>query len=203
MRPEKQEARRRQIEAVAYELLAEKGYAATSMLAIARRAAASNETLYRWYGNKQTLFRSLVEANARDVTALLRSAIDQGASIEETIAQLGPALLALVTGEKAIILNRAAAADADDSGMLGETLFQAGRNSVAPLLVQVFERARTRGELAFEATDDIVDVYLSLLIGDLQIRRVIGVTAPLSDAEARSRADRAWRVVFTLYAGRK
>ncbi len=199
MKPEKQEARRRQIEAAAYEVLAEKGYGAASMLSIAKRAAASNETLYKWYGNKQTLFASLVEANAREVTTLLQGAIDEEVGIEETIARLGPALLVLVTGEKAVMLNRAAAADAGDTGILGQTLAQAGRDTVAPLVAQVFEQARLRGELVFDAAPEVVEVYICLLIGDLQIRRAIGAVPALSTAQARRRSERAWQVVLQLY----
>lgn len=202
MKPEKQEARRRQIEAAAYEVLGEKGYGAASMLSIAKRAAASNETLYKWYGNKQTLFASLVEANAREVTALLQGAIDEEANVAKTIARLGPALLGLVTGEKAVMLNRAAAADADDTGILGQTLARSGRDAVAPLVAQVFEQARSRGELVFDETEDVVEVYLCLLIGDLQIRRVTGAVPALSDRESRKRAERAWQVVLQLYGRR-
>ncbi|WP_404927319.1 TetR/AcrR family transcriptional regulator [Mesorhizobium sp. ORM16] len=60
----KQAARRERIEEAAYAVLRETGYKSASLLAIAKRASASNETLYNWYGNKQTLFRSLIEANA-------------------------------------------------------------------------------------------------------------------------------------------
>ncbi len=199
MRPENQEARRTQIEAAAYELLTEKGYKATSMLAIAKRAAASNETLYKWYGNKQALFGSLVEANAREASHLLRQNLDQQADLEQTIKAFGPLLLHMVTGEKAVALNRAAAADADETGILGDTLSRAGRNSVAPLIAQTFELARDRGEMAFDDTGEVVELYLGLLIGDLQIRRVIGASPPLSDAQVQHRADRAWRVLETLH----
>ncbi|MEQ8740678.1 MAG: helix-turn-helix domain-containing protein, partial [Hoeflea sp.] len=63
MREETRAARQAQIEQAAYEVLEEKGYAATSMLAIAKRARASNETLYNWYGDKTGLFRALVVRN--------------------------------------------------------------------------------------------------------------------------------------------
>ena len=52
MRQENQQKRREQIETAAYELLRGKSHISTLMLAIARHAGASNETLYRWYGNK-------------------------------------------------------------------------------------------------------------------------------------------------------
>ncbi|MCP4433742.1 MAG: TetR/AcrR family transcriptional regulator, partial [Gammaproteobacteria bacterium] len=51
-REEIRSARQYRIEEATYELLAESGYHACSMLSIAKRAKASNETLYRWYGDK-------------------------------------------------------------------------------------------------------------------------------------------------------
>jgi AcrR family transcriptional regulator len=75
MREENRNERRDAIEAAAYELLATKGYLGTSMLAVARKAKASNETLYRWYGDKQGLFRSMVERNAEAVRRSLEAAL--------------------------------------------------------------------------------------------------------------------------------
>ncbi len=71
MRDEKKTARQKQIAEAAYDVLAEKGYAGASMLSIAKKAKASNETLYRWYGNKQGLFRDLVAQNAELVAEQL------------------------------------------------------------------------------------------------------------------------------------
>ena len=67
METESQKERRMRIENAAYAVLRDKGYKGTSMLAIAKKAGCSNETLYRWYGNKQTLLASLVVANAEAV----------------------------------------------------------------------------------------------------------------------------------------
>ena len=122
MKKENQSARRAAIEAAAYELLSERGYKSTSMLAIARRANASNETLYRWYGNKQTLFASLVRANAHAVTEMLEASIDSGTDALEVLATVGPILLKLVTSDRAVALNRAAAADVYESDTLGNII---------------------------------------------------------------------------------
>ncbi|TDM08123.1 MAG: hypothetical protein C4K60_01045 [Ideonella sp. MAG2] len=53
--------RHAEIQAAAFALLKEVGYKKTSMLLIAKRAQASNQTLYAWYSNKQELFRSIIE----------------------------------------------------------------------------------------------------------------------------------------------
>lgn len=190
MRRENRAIRREEIERAAYAELREKGYAGTSMLGIARRARASNETLYRWYGDKRGLFRALVARNAEEVKAHLGAGLaDDGPAIE-TLRGLGPKLLSLLTGARAVALNQAAAAD--PTGELGAAISEAGRETVAPLIRCTIERARDDGALAFGDADEATELYLDLLIGDLQIRRVIG-REPEPDAGAIARrADRAF-----------
>ncbi|MEW9918151.1 TetR/AcrR family transcriptional regulator [Marimonas sp. MJW-29] len=189
MREENRSLRQKQIEVAAYELLEQKGYAGTSMQGIARKARASNETLYNWYGDKLGLFRALVTRNAAEVKALLEAELTAERDGLAILALLGPRLLALLLGDRAIALNRAAAAD--PSGELGAALSQAGRDSVFPLIVRTLERARTEGELSFAHADAAAGLYLDLLVGDLQIRRVIGRLPALSDAFCQERSERA------------
>ncbi len=200
MKIQNQEIRRRQIEEAAYELLAENGYKATSMLAIAKKAAASNETLYKWYGNKQSLFMSLVQENARAVRELLSDISDDDPI--NTMKVLGPQLLRLVTSERAVALNRAAVGDVHDSAVLGKTIARGGRDSVAPLIAQMFERARELGLLSFDDAEEVAGTYISLLIGDLQIQRAIGARGPLKPKEIKTRAERAGDLIMQIYAKR-
>ena len=143
MRETARESRREQIETAAYDLLAQHGYAGTSMLSIAKRAKASNETLYRWYGDKRGLFKAMVERNAAHVNAFLTGEIAVERRPRATIEALGPKLLGLLVGPRAIALNRAAAAD--PSGELGAVIAAAGRNTVFPLIVDVFTAAQQSG----------------------------------------------------------
>ncbi len=117
-------------------------------------------------------------------------------SPDETLQALGPALLALLTGDRAIALNRAAAADA--SGSLGAALTEAGRDTIAPLIARVFERARADGLIAEPDIQIAVTLYLDLLIGDLQIRRSIGAVPALSTAQRTARAHLALSRAMTL-----
>ena len=192
MRADKRTARREQIETAAYELLRERGYAGTSMLAVAKRAKASNETLYNWYGDKVGLVRTLVARNAEEVRTFLQSDLDKD-HIEalETLRNLGPMLLSLLISDKAIALNRAAAAD--PSGELGAALSEAGRDTIAPLIRQALENAREAEAIAFSDPDDAVELYLGLLVGDLQIRRAIGRMPELDRGTVLQRSEAAFR----------
>jgi AcrR family transcriptional regulator len=187
------------IKEAAFEILAEKGYKAASMLEIARRAKASNETLYKWFGNKQALFKALVEDNAREARELLEKALADGSDPIDALSRLGPVLLEIVTGEKAIALNRAAAGDVFETATLGGTIADYGRETILPLLTAVFERAGKEGMLAIDDPREAAETYVNLLIGDLQIRRVIGVSPPPARKQAEARTARAVKQLRRIY----
>lgn len=189
MREQARAARERQIEEAAYAVLEEKGYATTSMLAIAKRARASNETLYNWYGDKTGLFRALVVRNAAEVREMLQDGLDSNEPPLAVLQALGPRLLALLIGPRAIQLNRAAAAD--PTGELGAVISRSGRETVGPLIGELLARVREDGALEFDNREESVALYLSLLVGDLQIRRAIGHQPPLDNAAIKHRSDRA------------
>mgnify|MGYP001951302007 CR=1 FL=1 len=190
-------ARRAGIEAAAYDVLLEKGYKSASMLAVARRAKASNETMYRWYGDKAGLFKALVEANAADVKAQLTSLASDDPI--ETLAAAAPILLSMVTGERAVALNRAAAANVAEGGELGAAIAQSGRNDIAPIIGKVIARAMDTGAIGRADPAAAAEMFIRLLIGDLQIRRVIGVVPPLNPQEVETRAAQAMRLFLAVF----
>ncbi|MGJ8609902.1 MAG: TetR/AcrR family transcriptional regulator [Octadecabacter sp.] len=184
MRPENREKREAQIVEAAYELLEQKGFSGVSMLGVARAAKASNETLYRWYGDKQGLFMALVARNVGEVEAEL--SVGTG-DLRDVLTEFGPALLGMLLGPRAIALNRAAAADG--TGALGMALAQGGRDVVRPKLVAIM--AKLDPKLTNEELFSKAELYFTLLIGDLQIRRVTGGMAPLTPQEIQARSDTA------------
>lgn len=186
-------ARALAIEAAAYRVLNKKGFKGTSMLEVARAAKASNETLYKWYGDKIGLFKSMIERNAAQVEETLHDVQKGEHSGSESLKAVANAVLAMLTGSQAIALNRAAAADA--SGVLGRALSENGRARVLPLIRALID-ALYEGA---EGNAERVEVFITLVVGDLQIRRAIGVLPPLTKAELRSRSERAVRQFETLY----
>lgn len=202
MQAKTREQRQQEILEAAFQVLAEKGYRSTSMLSIAKKANASNQTLYRWYGSKEELFTSLVKANASQATELLEKNVQFHKPVEETLTKLGISLLQLITSKRAILLNRAAAADASETGKLGKTIAEFGRSSVRPLLISYLQNASDKGELIFDNAgnvEDAAETYFNLLIGDIQIRRVIGVVDVLKRREAQARSERACRQFLQLF----
>lgn len=191
MREETKKLRHEAIAAAAYTLLAEKGYDGASMLSIAKAAKASNETLYRWYGDKQGLFRALVQDNAAQTASQLGQAIKANDDPLQTLADVAPLFLTMLLGERAVLLNRAAASE--PSGELGAALSAGGREVVQPLFQKVI-KCLTGAE--DDEAGRLTGAFLGLLIGDLQIKRVIGVDPVPTNAQIEARV----RAALTIFA---
>lgn len=189
MRDVDRETRQIEIESAAYGLLAERGYTGTSMLNVARQAKASNETLYRWYGDKNGLFAAMVRRNAESSAKLLSHAIEQPVSALATLHDFAPRLLTMLLGERAVMLNRAAASDA--SHTLGRIIATEGRERIVPLLTALLSRAISEGVLVQRDPAVTAELFVTLLVGDLQIRRVIGAMPEPSQEQIAARAQRA------------
>lgn len=185
MKDSKRKSRRTQIEQAAYAVLQEKGYAGTSMLAVAKAAKASNETLYRWYGDKNGLFAALVEGNAAALKETLEGALDDDPIA--TLKTLAPLLLGTLTSKRVVALNRAAAAD--ETGTLGAAIAAGGRDSIAPLIANVIAQAVDRGLIKAPSARIATEWYIALIIGDAQIRRVIGAVPEPSQAHIETLAE--------------
>ena len=190
--------REAEIYSAAYGLLARHGYGGASMLRIAKAAKASNETLYRWYGDKDGLFKAMVRDNAAETRRILSESLGCQGDPWASLEGLAPVFLRMILGEKAILLNRAAAAD--PSGALGAAISAGGRNEVMPLLNQLMQRicAGTTCE-----PDDAADWFVTLLVGDLQIKRVISDRDAPSEQEIEKRCSKTLMVLRRLIDGKK
>ncbi|PYG27799.1 TetR/AcrR family transcriptional regulator [Pelagimonas varians] len=195
MRSPAKEQREEQIAKAAYTLMEEKGFQGLSMLAVAKGAKASNETLYRWYGDKSGLFRSLIQRNAKQVGDGLDAALDHGLPPRETLRALGPELLSMLLSKRAIALNRAAAADA--SNTLGAVLAEAGRGQIFPRITKLFEALVVAGDLQGPA-QSAAAIWVDLLVGDWQVRCVTGAMAVPDAPTQLARAHSAETLLFQL-----
>ncbi len=188
--------RETEIYAAAYALLAQHGYGGTSMLRVAKAAKASNETLYRWYGDKDGLFTAMVRANAAETHALLAAALEENAEPWSALGAVAPVFMRMILGDQAVLLNRAAAAD--PGGALGAAISAGGRASIMPLMAQLVQRICAGSTVdAAEASE----WFLAHLIGDLQVRRIIHDCNAPTGPEIAARSARALALLRRLILG--
>ena len=195
MRSESKELRRREIVEHAFAMLAQDGYAAFSMQALAKVSRSSKETLYGWFGGKAGLYEAMVAENA--ATLVLPSA--EAADGVGELSRFGADLLTVLLGERAVLLNRVAAAEAGSETTLGEFLSAKGRSHVMPKLAIYFAASAQQVAICVEASEEPAEIWLSLLVGDLQIRRATGAIGLPTEEDIRARSARAAMLIFRLY----
>jgi AcrR family transcriptional regulator len=192
--------RREEILTVALSVLAERGYRGASMLEIARRAQASKETLYAWFGDKRGLFEELVRWQAERVDALITPNLERDSDDpSEVLHGFALELQRLLLGDRAVVINRAAISEAASDPTFARILATQGRGSVVPKLERYLEGQRERGRLEFEEAGAAIDTIIGLAIGDQQVRRLLGVLPMPEPEQMEAHAERAVRRFLTLF----
>ena len=191
--------RREEIMNAAVAVLAAKGYRDASMLDVARRASASKETLYNWFGDKQGLYEAVIRRNAGTVGAVLTRHLDGHAPAEQVLCEFGSALLQLLLGDDAVAINRAAISEASADPQLAEILASAGRDATMPQFTAFLEARRSVELWDMVDADAAAETFLGLLVGDLQIRRLLGVAIKPTQDTIRARAACAAKGFLRLY----
>src|ERR671913_2439628 len=192
--------RREEILGVALSVLAERGYRGASTREIARRAHASKETLYAWFGDKHGLFEELVRWQAERIGAAVEPRLEPGAEEpSEVLRAFAVELQRLLLGDRAVVINRAAISEATTDPTFAGALAAQGRDSIVPQLERYLEEQRERGVLEFEDAGSAVDALIGLAIGDQQVRRLLGVLPRPGPEQIESRAERAAGQFLALF----
>lgn len=193
--------RRNEILDVALAVLAERGYRDASMREIARRARASKETLYSWFGDKSGLFEQLVSWQAERLDeAFARSLEPDGDDPKAVLRAFAVELLRLLLGERAIVINRVAISEFPTDPTFARILASRGRGSVVPKLGRYLEEQQARGRFRFQDAEYVAEVFVGLVVGDQQVRRLLGSLSEPEPAQVEARAERAVEAFLTLFA---
>lgn len=199
MNEEDRLARRNEILDAAIEILVERGYRETTMLAVARRANASKETLYNWFGDKSGLFEAVIQRNAERLQSGIAPFLAGEGEIDAFLTDFGIALLKLLLSESGLAINRAAISEASRDMSLSRALERSGRGATFPLVIDALRRYEARGVLKMGDPLDAGEMFLGLLARDLQVRALLGLQADLSDGEIRHRAERATEAFLHVF----
>jgi AcrR family transcriptional regulator len=195
------EPRRRCILEAAYDVLMERGYAGASTLEIATRARVSKRELYAEFGNKSGILQALIAAtSARMRLPLATAEIRDRDDLADALTAYGTMALAELTSPHVIAINRLAVAEAGRSSELGGILEENGREPNRKALIGLMAKAQAAGVLGHGEPDAMAGQFFSLLLGDLMLRLMLGVTPRPGSEEIKKRAQSATKAVLALHA---
>ena len=158
--------------------LIEHGFEGVTMLKVAKRAGASKETLYNWFGNRDGLFEALITRNGDQAAAGVQAALASDGSPRDVLEGFAVGLLTLLTRPESVALNRAAMS----SRPLATLLLAGGRNRVGPIVEQYLAELDQQGVLAAPDPAASFRLLYGLVIEDAQIQVLLGEPAPSTKA---------------------
>ena len=100
----------------------------------------------------------------------------------------------LLLGERSVVINRAAISEATSDPTFAQILVAKGRNAIVPGAKVQRER------LDFADIGNAAEVFIGLVMGDQQIRRLLGVMEMPGPRQIEARAERAVGDFLILFA---
>lgn len=192
-RPGKAEAERRHelILQVATAAFLSRGYADTSIEAIAREAHVAKRTLYARWRNKAALFRGVLE---RLITGWQQEAEPEAApDPEAALLALARRILAIALAPEALALHRLVVAEAGRFPELASVVRAASASRAYGRIIRLLERDAGSAALPPEETAFAAEQFLRLVVTGPQLR-ALGVGERMDDAALASWAARSVRL---------
>jgi AcrR family transcriptional regulator len=190
---------RRRILDAAFSAFTEAGFAATTMLEIARRARVSKRELYAVVGNKQDMLVTCI----RDRSRRLRPPEDlpephDRATLERVLLSVGTQLLRETTQETVIAVFRLAIAEAVRAPEVAVALDAHGRQTGRATLTTIITQAQNHGLLDGHPAE-LAQQFAGLLWGDLMTTLLLRLAEPPDPREIGRRAHGATEAFLSLH----
>ena len=127
------ERRKARVMEVATEMFVANGYAATSLVDIARGAGVATRTLYQHFGDKEAIFREVIYARG-DASAIARPSVEDGDTLFSALMRAGEYAAEIAYRPQSVGLMRLMIAESqrfpDFMRQLGTTIFSNFRGNI-------------------------------------------------------------------------
>lgn len=186
-------ARRAEILDAAFAVFAEKGFSGATMLAIARRAQASKETLYAWFGNKDRLFEALLRARLERIgRAAPPAALPEDTDVHARLAAFARQQLAAFTHPEYIALFRIFTSEAPRSPGLRRIIRDMlSRQALAGAMADY----RARGWIDFDAEpEQVAAIFMRMIESNWVGLLFYKIIDRVSDGAIAAHADLVTRI---------
>jgi len=180
--PSPDQQRRNEILEAAFDLFVERGYAGTSMDALADAADSHKRELYRLFASKKDLFREAVSLRCRH---RLGNGDRNDSDVAPTVylTHFGVRLIELIVTRRTIALQRAIIGDLDRHPKLGAWLMDAMMATAADVLVPKLRQWHRQGRMRVPEPREAAVEFIEAVAARFNTRALLGAAPPPSKRE--------------------
>jgi AcrR family transcriptional regulator len=169
---------------------AARGYAATSMESVARRAGISTKTLYRLIPNKAALFEAMITDRIDRFASVVRLRACDGRNIEAALREALMVCGELILDGEVIALQRMVLADSEKFPEIPETFYHKAIRRTERTLANWLQAQNERGLIRINDAETAAGMLLGMLAFQPQ-RAVLFGRAPAPSREEVARRAQA------------
>ncbi|MCF4166183.1 TetR/AcrR family transcriptional regulator [Zavarzinia compransoris] len=184
-------AKYEQVMTAAAALFLDRGFAGTSMDAVAREAGVSKATVYAHFASKEDLFEAMVARGSAERFASLMHADLDSLDPEQALSRIAHEFLGVLTSPQSLKTMRVVMAEAGRRPDVAARFYRAGPARVVAALTAYLERAKARGALDIDDPRIAAELFFGMIRGDLHIRRLLGLADSPDAADVARLADAA------------
>ena len=175
----------------------DRGYEGASVDEIARVAGTSKATLYSYFPDKRQLFAAVMQTQCgRTGIVIDQEATDE--PVEATLRRMARSFATFLFSPGAQEMFRVCIAEAGRFPELGAAFHASGPARAHARLVDFFDGARARGELAIDDPETAAEQFTALCKAGLFLRALLG-GPPAGPEEIERVADEAVRTFLARY----
>jgi TetR/AcrR family transcriptional regulator, mexJK operon transcriptional repressor len=168
----------------------EHGFGAVSMDTIAREAGVSKATVYAHFANKEQLFGAVIAAVSERFGGFSALELDP-VDIEPSLNTIARRFLDLILSPESIAVNRIVVGEVTRFPMLGAVFWDAGPARVRAEIEGFLRRAGDAGSLSIPDARLAAEQFVSLVRGEIHLRRLLRLGADGDPASLGAAADGA------------
>ena len=157
------------------DLFLDKGFEAVSLDAVAAAAGVSKTTIYARFGDKDALFKAVIEATCEAIVTPDSFEPPPGTPIRESLIVFASRFIALLTSEEAIGLHRALVAEVGRDGRMAELFFESAVLRLQQRVTEWFRRETQLGRLRVTDPDGAAWRFLGAAKGEVHLRASLGL----------------------------
>lgn len=172
------------------DLFMEHGYEAVSLDAVAQRAGVSKATIYARYADKDALFAAVLRQECERAVSLDSFSPDPSQSVRDTLILLATRFLDLVTGEKAMQMNRVLVAETARAPRMAELFYETAVLTLKNRFAAWLTAETQRGRLNVRDPDGAAWRYLGGVKGEAHLRASFGLP-PIEPERLRAHIEAA------------
>ncbi|MCK9796776.1 TetR family transcriptional regulator [Pseudomonas chlororaphis] len=192
-------AKRQAILEAAKDLFLSKGYANTSMDAVATAAGVSKLTVYSHFTDKETLFSAAVVAKCEEQLPTLIFELPEGMSVEKVLLNVARGFHLLINSDESVNLHRLIMTLGSQDPKLSQIFLEAGPERVLTGMERLLGKVNQTGTLSIDKPRNAAEHFFCMLKGGANFRLLYGCGEALRGEAAEAHVQEVVRLFMRAY----